>query len=282
MAAEARRLRIEEQLSVRQIQQRLGVGKDRVRDWLRGIPVPDWTRRPNAKDEVRACAVELRRSGCSVNDIAAELGVSKSTAYLWTRHMPVNEEERARKRREHSKSMTDIRWGPHREIRDARRAALHGAAVTWVGSLNERELAIAGALVYWSEGAKAKPWRDQYDLDFINSDPMLVELFLRFVEAQGFPREQLKYRVSIHESADADAATRWWADRIGVSRERMQRPTLKRHSPRTKRRNVGEDYHGCVTVNVPRSRELYWWIEGVVAGAAGVTSRICPRPPKVG
>jgi hypothetical protein len=62
----------------------------------------------------------------------------------------------------------------------------------------------------------------------------------------------------------------------------MQRPTLKRHSPRTKRRNVGEDYHGCVTVNVPRSRELYWWIEGVVAGVAGATSRISPRPPGVG
>jgi transposase-like protein len=239
MAAEARRLRVEEQLSVRQIQQRLGVGKDRVHDWLRGIPVPDWTRRPNAKDDLRARAIELREQGASVNAIAAELGVSKSTAYLWTR-------------------------------------------LTWVGSLNERELAIAGALVYWSEGAKAKPWRDQYDLDFINSDPMLVELFLRFLEAQGFPRDQLKYRVSIHESADADAATRWWADRIGVSTGRMQRPTLKRHSPRTKRRNVGEDYHGCVTVNVPRSRELYWWIEGVVAGVAGATSRISPRPPGVG
>jgi transcriptional regulator with XRE-family HTH domain len=45
LAAEARRLRAEEGLSVRQITQRLGVGRDRVRGWLRGIPAPGAPRR---------------------------------------------------------------------------------------------------------------------------------------------------------------------------------------------------------------------------------------------
>jgi hypothetical protein len=74
LAAEARRLRAVEQLSVRQIQARLGIGKDRVYALLRGVPPPDWTRRPNAKDGLRAEAVELRAEGRSVNDIARELG----------------------------------------------------------------------------------------------------------------------------------------------------------------------------------------------------------------
>lgn len=87
MAAEARRLRMEEGLSLRQIQQRLGVRKDRLYGWLRGVPPPEWTRRPNAKDELRARAEQLRRDGWSVPDIAVELGVAKSTAgrrlYWW-------------------------------------------------------------------------------------------------------------------------------------------------------------------------------------------------------
>jgi hypothetical protein len=40
------------------------------------------------------------------------LGVAKSTAFLWIRHMSVDEVERDRQRREHSKVMTDSRWGP--------------------------------------------------------------------------------------------------------------------------------------------------------------------------
>jgi transposase len=157
MAAEARRLRIEEQLSARQIQQRLGVGKDRVQDWIRGIPPPAWTRRPNAKDDLRSRAVELRERGASVGDIAAQLGVSKSTAFLWVRHMPVDEVERARKRREHSKHMTDTRWGPLREARDARRTATHTAAAAAVGPLSERDLLILGAP--WSRSSSSTATR---------------------------------------------------------------------------------------------------------------------------
>lgn len=82
---EARRLRAEEGLSIAQIQKRLGVTKYRLSGWLRGVPAPEWTRRPNAKDELRARAVRLRREGWSVNDIAAELGVAKSTAWEWTK-----------------------------------------------------------------------------------------------------------------------------------------------------------------------------------------------------
>ena len=47
--------------------------------------------------------------------------------------------------------------------------------------------------------------------------------------------------------------------------ERFGRTTVKRHKPVTVRRNTGVDYHGCLVINVPRSRELYWRIEGMIA-----------------
>ncbi|SCF37490.1 Homeodomain-like domain-containing protein [Micromonospora viridifaciens] len=83
LAAEARRLRVEEQLPVHEICARLGVGRDRAYALLRGVPPPEWTRRPNAKDAQRAEAVRLRADGRSVNEIAQQLGVAKSTAYQW-------------------------------------------------------------------------------------------------------------------------------------------------------------------------------------------------------
>ncbi|MDQ7910967.1 helix-turn-helix domain-containing protein [Phytohabitans sp. ZYX-F-186] len=268
LAAEARRLRTEEELSTRQIRERLGIGRELLQEILRGIPPPDWTRRPNAKDDLRARAVELRGQGRSVNAIADELGVSKSTAYLWVRHLPFDkdpEAERAR-RQAHAKVMTDARWGGYRVARDELETGIRDKAAQWVGRLKERELVLAGAVLYWSEGAKSKPWRQQHQLDFTNSDPGLVELFIRFVEALGVDRRRLTYRVSIHESADALAASRWWADRIGVDVGEMRRPTLKRHKPVTNRHNTGDGYHGCLVVKVPRSRRLYVRIEGLMAG----------------
>ena len=42
---------------------------------------------------------------------------------------------------------------------------------------------------------------------------------------------------------------------------------LKRHNPKTVRKNVGEGYHGCLRIDVRRSGDLYRRIEGWAAGA---------------
>ncbi|WP_328340304.1 helix-turn-helix domain-containing protein [Micromonospora sp. NBC_00421] len=268
-AAEVRRLRAEEGLSVRQIQARTGLGRNRVYALLRGVPPPAWTRRPTAKDGLRAAAVALRGEGCSVDDIAARVEVAKSTAYLWVRHLPLDPDEEAarERRRAHSKVMTDARWVAHRQARDAARTAVVSDASAWVGSMQHRELILVGAALYWAEGEKAKPWRPhECRVRFINSDPGLVDVFIRFVEVMGAPRETLRFRVSIHETADSEAAVRWWAERVAVPIEAFRPTSLKRHRPTTVRRNTGEDYRGCLIVEVPRSRQLYWRIEGIMRG----------------
>ena len=267
LAAEARRLRVEEQLSVRDIQARLGIGRDRVYALLRGVPPPEWTRRPRAKDELRAEAVRLRAEGRSVDDIARQLGVAKSTAYQWVKHLPLDPDDDAarQRRRAHSKLMTDARWAAHREARDAAQAAERARAAAAVESLDERDLLLLGAAIYWCEGAKSKPWRRDDHVQFINSDPGLLALFLRFLETCGIGRSEPTYRVSIHETADADAAVRWWGEALALPMDRFRRSTIKRHKPSSIRRNTGESYRGCLTINVPRSRELYWRIEGMIA-----------------
>ncbi|MFE9205287.1 hypothetical protein [Micromonospora sp. NPDC007230] len=77
--------------------------------------------------------------------------------------------------------------------------------------------------------------------------------------------------MSIHESADAAAAVRWWMERLELPDDRIKRSTIKRHRIATLRRNTGDDYHGCLVINVPGSRELYWRIEGLVSGIFAAT-----------
>ena len=80
--------------------------------------------------------------------------------------------------------------------------------------------------------------------------------------------------MSIHESADAEAAGRWWAEVAGVPFEIFRRPTLKTHNPSTVRHNVGDPYRGCLVVDVPDSRALYWKVEGLMSGIAAVMGSI--------
>ncbi len=75
--------------SRREIKAILGIASDQtLGDALRGEPPPAWTRRPKAKDEVRARARALRAEGRDYDEIAARLGVSKSSVSLWVRDLP--------------------------------------------------------------------------------------------------------------------------------------------------------------------------------------------------
>jgi hypothetical protein len=78
----------------------------------------------------------------------------------------------------------------------------------------------------------------------------------------GIARERLIFRVYIHENADVEAAQQFWLEVTRAQPDQFRRPTLKRHNPRTVRKNIGADYHGCLTIKVRRGTDLYRKIEG--------------------
>jgi hypothetical protein len=218
-------------------------------------------------EEKRKKAVQLRQQGCSVPQIAHELAIARSTAYQWTKNVPrEGTAEAAQRRKEHSKHMTDARWAEHRVARDLEQAALRSEEAFSVGGLSEREVMLLGAAIYWCEGTKSKPWRQVWRVQFTNSDPGLVRLFLRFVGLLGYPREELSYRVSIHESADVEGAKRWWEEQADLPVGLLTAVTLKRHEASPGRYNTGDDYHGCLVIAVPQSSRLYWRMEGIMMG----------------
>jgi hypothetical protein len=96
----------------------------------------------------------------------------------------------------------------------------------------------------------------------MNSDPGLIRFFLRFLRITGTPKEDAIFRVYIHESADVESAQRFWLEVTGASADQFRTPALKRHNPKTIRKNIGDDYHGCLRIDVRRSSSLYHRIEG--------------------
>jgi transposase len=236
-------------------------------EMLRGVPPPSWTRRPRAKDELHAQARDLRAKGHTYHEIATELRVSRSSVSLWVRDMPRPGRLSYEEVRRRNADGVSAFWREEQLRREVRRQAVRDSAACEIGELNEREILIAGAIAYWCEGAKSKPHRRAEQVSFINSDPRLITFFLRFLEIAGVTPDRLICRIHIHETADVEAAQRFWLELTGLPEEQFRGPTLKRHSPKTIRKNTGQDYHGCLVINVRQSAELYRRVEGWAAAA---------------
>jgi len=265
--------------SRREIKEILGVGSNTtLNELLAGEPPQEWTRRPNAKDYLHAKARLLREQGYDYNRIAAELGVSKGTVSAWVHDMPWPERLSYEECRKRAAEGARRYWEAERRVREAQREATRAAAAAEIGTLTQRELLIAGAIAYWCEGAKNKPYLRHDRVVFMNSEPGLIMFFLRFLDAAGIGRDSLIYRVQIHESADVAAAEQFWLALTGAGPDQFRKTTLKRHNPKTVRKNVGSDYRGCLRVDVRRSSGLYHQIEGWVRAALDVAGADVTTP----
>jgi predicted transcriptional regulator len=264
-------------MSTAQIAHELGgLPSSTVQSWLAGTPPPEWTSRARAKDSLRKSARALRQQGLTYDEIAAQLRVSKSSISLWVRDLP---------RPPLRSAGVEARLiGLRRHFEEKRQETAHArrsdkeAWARKTGGLSERELLIAGAVAYWAEGKKSKPWRPQEQVVFVNSDAGMVQTFLCFLALAGVEDDQLRFHIQIHESADVPAAEAYWQQVVGAPPTRFVKTTLKRHTPLTSRKNTGADYHGCVAVRVLRSAALYRRIEGIwwAVRAAGAAS-LCER-----
>jgi hypothetical protein len=254
--------------SRRQIKEILGpMSNSTLDDALKGEPPPEWTRRARAKDSLREHARELRVQGLDLEEIAAAIGVAKSSVSLWVRDLPRPARLSYEECRKRAAEGAHRYWAAERPVREAARAATRETAAAQIGALTDREMVIAGAIAYWCEGGKSKPYRRDDRVIFTNSDPALIRFFLRFLDVAGTPHARLRFRVSIHESADVEAAQHFWLDVTGATADQFATPALKRHNPVTVRKNVGATYHGCLRIEVSRSADLYQRIAGWAAAS---------------
>lgn len=127
------------------------------------------------KSQEREAARRLRQEqGLSVNEICKRLGVAKSSVSVWVRDIQLTAEQKAELERLHYASRGQIEGGATnaRKFRNLRQQYQEE------GRLKARErdpLHIAGCMLYWGEGAKARN-----SLQLSNSDPDLLSFYLHF------------------------------------------------------------------------------------------------------
>ena len=155
-------------------------------------------------------------------------------------------------------------------MRDEERQRTKATAAAEIGAMTSRDLFMTGVALYWAEGAKDKPYARRENVQFVNSDPGVIRIYLAWLDLLGVESERLRYRVMIHATGNVEGAERYWADLVGVDVSTFQTTTIKKHNPKTVRKNVGENYRGCLVISVRQCADLYrriegWW-NGIVLG----------------
>jgi transcriptional regulator with XRE-family HTH domain len=182
----------------------------------------------------RQQARQLRRTGLSLAEIAASLGVSRSSVSLWVRDVeftPLPRPPRGRRRAPNALQ--------RRRQAEIDRLAEEGRAR--VGRLSEREFLVAGIALYAGEGAK----RDGA-LRFANTDPRMIVFFCawlrRFFEID---EGRLRVRLYLHEGLDLAGAVDFWSGATGIPTSQFLKPYRAIADPTIRHT---KHVHGCVSI----------------------------------
>ena len=171
------------------------------------------------KKAERIQARELRKQGYSLKEIARKLNVAKSSVSIWCRDIKLTDEQKKRMIdrtdavRDHAKGAraNKLKWRKKREAfqEQGREQARHG---DW--------LHLAGCMLYWAEGAKKRGVTH-----FANSDPNMIELFMRFLrESLNVPEHKLRIRILCYlgQGLTQEEIENYWLNLLNLDRDRMQ------------------------------------------------------------
>ena len=146
----------------------------------------------------------LRADGMTMPDIAAALGVSRSSVSLWTRDVPFDPRPR---RSAVERRPSSLAVAKQREIDE-----LLAEGRQRIGHLTDREFLMAGVALYAGEGSKTDG-----AVKFANSDPRMIAFFCAWFRAFFMPDEaRLRCRIYLHEGLDIAEAEAFWSALTGI------------------------------------------------------------------
>lgn len=199
---------------------------------------------------IKTKAINLRRNGHSIKEIARELKTTQSTASVWLRHIGVTPSGLARLKRrrllgQYHSSQT---WKLKRQIEVNEN---HRHAKITIGRLpltSKKFHQLCCALLYWCEGSKTGN-----TLKFSNSDPNMINAFLKLLRA-GFEIDESKLRVilHLHEYHDKHKQTKFWSNTTDIPPDQFYPPYIKPHTGKRKK----EYYPGCAVIHYGNVKTL--------------------------
>jgi transcriptional regulator with XRE-family HTH domain len=193
------------------------------------------------KIEEQQRARRLRAESWTLADIAAELGVAKSSVSRWVRDVDFVPNPRRTAR---NRPPNKLQRAKADEIE---RLKVEGRAR--IGRLSEREFLVAGLGLYAGDGAKTGSM-----VQFSNSNPTIISFFCAWLRRFLSPDESaLRVRLYLHDDLDLDAAEEFWSECCRVPRSQFHRA----HRPQAKATiRTNRHSYGCCHVRYSSAHDL--------------------------
>jgi hypothetical protein len=190
------------------------------------------------KTQAQERARELRALAWTLQEIATELGVAKSSVSRWVRDIAFDPAARRSAVTDRRPRGTDH---PLRRRKLAEIARLQQEGIDRIGVLSDREFLVAGLGLYAGDGAKG-----DNEVKFANSNPAMVAFFCRWLR-RFFVVEEPRLRVVLylHEGLDLDQAVHHWSAVTGVPPTQFTKPYRAVPDPTLRRT---KHVHGCAHV----------------------------------
>lgn len=195
------------------------------------------------KTAEQARARELRAEGWTMPEIAAELGVSRSSVSLWTRDVECT----PRPRRNPNYGARSRAPNRLQRAKQEQIDRLLEEGRQRIGTLSEREFLVAGTMLYAGEGNKTDG-----SVGLANSDPRIIAFFCSWLR-HFFTIDEARLRVTLylHEGLNLDEADRFWAAVTEVPRSQFTKPYRAVPDPSIRR---SKHPMGCPRVSYSCSR----------------------------
>jgi AraC-like DNA-binding protein len=205
----------------------------------------------------REQARRLRATGLPMAEIAARLGVSKSSVSRWVRDVAFEPRPLFIRGRRREPNALQRR-------KQAQIDRLLAEGRDRVGRLSEREFLVAGVALYAGEGNKGDG-----KLRFANSDPRMIGFFCswlrRFFEID---ESRLRVHLYLHQGLDLAAAIAYWSALTSIPPTQFLKPYRAVPDPSIRH---AKHVHGCVSIGYSCSA-THRSIMGLVAALLGDTA----------
>lgn len=205
----------------------------------------------------------FRKKGKSYRQIEELLGVSRSTIHYWARHVELTQKQKfcLDERRRVGRLLGALKQKQNflERVDSVRKQAFTESKIYISDALW-----VAGVSLYMAEGRKQKPWNQQRQLSFVNSDPNMAILFIVFCKKYFHVKDSdFIYDLYIHKDSDAQGARNYWALELKILSV-LIRTYYKNGNKNSRRHNRFENYHGVISVTVKKSslfnhKIAFWW-----------------------
>ncbi|MFA6301276.1 MAG: hypothetical protein WC609_02910 [Candidatus Paceibacterota bacterium] len=204
-------------------------------------------------------AIRLRKEGKTYSDILRLVPVAKSTLAIWLSEAKLSIPEK--QKFTEAKRLASLRGGQaKKKQRIEKQNKIFSEAKTKIKPLSEYEFFLLGVALYWAEGTKEKEYRPGSGVAFSNMDPMMIILFLKWLEKIcKIPKYMIGFEIMVHESHKerVEEVRRFWSKITGFSINNFSKVYFKRSKiKKTNRKNIGKKYYGVLKIHVRKSSEL--------------------------